>query len=101
MMFMQPQITVLERWWFGPNGSPVLCGADFSHREAAIEAEGPVNMLVGYGARLSAPGYLDCTDWTVHPSVAQAIESLRDSFCSCDSEEPCEICAALAALQEV
>lgn len=31
-------------------------------------------------ARLSMPGYLDCTDWTIHQSEKQAIEYLEELY---------------------
>ena len=36
--------------------------------------------IKGYGARLSAPGYLDCTDWCVFDSVADAEAYLDDMY---------------------
>lgn len=33
-----------------------------------------------FGARLSAPGYLDCTEWTVHASEAEAEEYLSETY---------------------
>ena len=38
-------------------------------------------IIEGYGARLSMPGYLDCTPWTVHDTEEEAeayIEELYD-----------------------
>lgn len=32
----------------------------------------------GVGARLSAPGYLDCTDWSVYDSYAEAVDGIAD-----------------------
>lgn len=34
--------------------------------------------VTGYGARLSAPGYLDCTDWTVFDTEREAKEYLDE-----------------------
>lgn len=34
----------------------------------------------GYGARLSAPGYLDCTEWTVFDTVKEAEEYLEEMY---------------------
>ena len=34
----------------------------------------------GYGARLSAPGYLDCTSWSLHKTRAEAEEFLNDMY---------------------
>jgi len=34
----------------------------------------------GYGARLSAPGYLDCTEWTVFDTPEEAQAYLDETF---------------------
>jgi hypothetical protein len=34
----------------------------------------------GYGARLSAPGYLDCTEWTVFDIEDEAREYLEEMY---------------------
>ena len=36
-----------------------------------------------YGVRLSAPGYLDCTEWTLCATAAEAKEYLVDTFDLC------------------
>lgn len=36
-----------------------------------------------WGVRLSAPGYADCTDWTLHDSEAAARKDLRESYEVC------------------
>lgn len=36
-----------------------------------------VEKVKGYGARLSAPGYLDCTDWTVFKTEDEAWNYLQ------------------------
>jgi hypothetical protein len=41
----------------------------------------------GYGARLSAPGYLDCTEWSVFPTEEEAQEYLDDVYGSDDESE--------------
>ena len=33
-----------------------------------------------FGARLTMPGYLDCTDWTLHETEADAREALADMY---------------------
>ena len=38
------------------------------------------SIVDGYGARLSMPGYLDCTEWTVFPSEEQAYRFLTETF---------------------
>lgn len=37
-----------------------------------------VSTRQGVGARLSAPGYLDSTDWSVYDSYAEAVEGIAD-----------------------
>lgn len=43
-----------------------------------------IAQIDGFGARLSAPGYLDCTDWTVFPTLEEAeahlVEMYDDGF---------------------
>lgn len=34
----------------------------------------------GYGARLSAPGYMDCTDWGVYDTESEARDSLTEMY---------------------
>ncbi len=40
-------------------------------------------VVEGFGARLSAPGYMDCTDWTVLVSREEAVEHLADTYDRC------------------
>ena len=35
---------------------------------------------LGYGARLSAPGYMDCTEWTVFDTEEEAREYLEENY---------------------
>lgn len=37
-----------------------------------------IEVIRGYFARLSAPGYLDCTEWCAYDTLKEARESLRD-----------------------
>jgi hypothetical protein len=39
-----------------------------------------VSLVEGFGARLSAPGYLDCTEWSVFPTEQEARDYLRDEL---------------------
>jgi hypothetical protein len=39
-----------------------------------------VSLRLGHGARLSAPGYLDCTEWSVFPTVKEAEEYLDEYY---------------------
>jgi len=40
-----------------------------------------VNKVSGYGVRLSAPGYMDCTEWSVYDTIAEAIADLLSMYC--------------------
>lgn len=50
-------------------------------------------VIEGFGARLSAPGYLDCTDWCVFISETEARKYIEERYDICsycgtpDSEE--------------
>ena len=105
--FMQKQVTGLETWveLDGPSGVTalpvdVLTKDEFAIAEsvtgdgnAASEDltahfgeyyEGSridtVSVRQGYGARLSAPGYLDCTEWTVFDTEEEAREYLEEMY---------------------
>ena len=39
-----------------------------------------VSTTKGFGARLSAPGYMDATDWTVFPTLDEAKSHLVDMY---------------------
>lgn len=43
-------------------------------------------VLTGWLARMSAPGYLDCTDWTTHKSEQAAQAYLADMYGTDDDE---------------
>jgi len=45
------------------------------HDIAAIDS---VEVITGYGVRLSAPGYLDCTEWEVYASKREALDRARE-----------------------
>jgi hypothetical protein len=39
-----------------------------------------IRLREGYGARLSAPGYLDCTDWCVFETEQEARDHLEEAY---------------------
>ena len=39
-----------------------------------------VERITGFGCRLSAPGYMDCTDWTVHKTEKEAEQYLSEMY---------------------
>lgn len=87
---MQPQIVYDDFWQvededgitflpvdlIGENPEPV----DFSdHLESGKPAE-HYRVIEGYGARLSAPGYMDCTPWTVFATKQEAVDYLKETY---------------------
>ena len=104
--FMQRQVTGLENWL----QVETTCGTEFiresdvrlfvrnsdchsqpltdDEREETIDkirdyVEGTPQSwenVKGYGARLSAPGYLDCTEWAVFDTAEEAKEHLDEMY---------------------
>ena len=104
--FMQRQVTGLENWLRveTTQGTEFVRIADTSlfvrnsdcpsqpltddEREATIDKirdyveDTPESWenVKGYGARLSAPGYLDCTEWTIFDTAEEAEKYLTDEY---------------------
>ena len=55
--------------------------------ESNLDDVTSIQLIEGYGARLSAPGYMDCTSWTVFKTRDEAEEFLREEY---DVEEETE-----------
>jgi len=111
---MQRQITGLENWIKVETtyGTEFIRVADVSlfvrdsqtvthpmsdeDRDATIEKIRPYvegkpqswENIKGYGARLSAPGYLDCTEWTVFDTEDEAREYLEEMYPDDEEDEP-------------
>jgi len=51
--------------------------ADLRDYIPALHVES-IEVCRGYFARLSAPGYMDCTEWECHSTIHGARESLRE-----------------------
>lgn len=47
--------------------------------ESDVDLVSRVRRVFGYGARLSAPGYADCTEWAVFPTEWEAREHLEET----------------------
>jgi len=89
MGFMQRQITGKCIWFqvetsqsteFIPDD---VAGSNPDLEDLIDYCEGiPVSFEViqGYGARLSAPGYMDCTEWTVFETEKEAEEYLEEMY---------------------
>lgn len=67
-------------WPVRADEMPESIRADLAQFYEGPEFEVAVFLPDVYGARLSAPGYLDCTEWTVHSSAAEAKEYLEEVY---------------------
>ena len=91
MGFMEPQIEFGE--WvrietrMGDTVVPLDVCDDLQH-EAVLQFTEchdvndilDVKVAEGWGARLSAPGYMDCTEWAVFQTESEAIEYLEEMY---------------------
>ena len=83
---MEPEITEKQTWYVVEGN----CGTDFVPADVCAVADiadyvesstiESVETMEGYGARLSASGYLDCTDWSVFDSIKEAAQYLIDTY---------------------
>ena len=93
-MFMEPEITSKQRWRQLDGGEGVFYfpADDFTKAEAleAYGYNGPdveCSIIWGYGARLSTrAANIDCTEWSVHPTLAAAAGDLL--YILEDDQEP-------------
>ena len=100
-MHMQDQVTTCQRWLEvettnGTEYLPVdlvgdlpdsqfLDGGITEDNSADVQAycDGTVQSwknIKGYGARLSAPGYMDCTEWAVFDTPDKAEQYLQEMY---------------------
>lgn len=88
MSFLQPQITqehfqVIENTAEGTIVTPEA-SVEYPGNEDAAKAFGvaldDITTVYGFGARLSAPGYMDCTDWVVFNTEKDAAEYLLETY---------------------
>ena len=95
MAFMKKQITD-KREWYQIETSQGTWFVDRADVGKSPDAEGiqqfcegvPVSweIVTGFGCRLSAPGYLDCTEWAVFPSLAECDAYLNENYPEDDEE---------------
>ena len=84
MAFMVAEMTSLQDWyelytdagiWFVPvwvvDTDNLL---DYTEGSKLYSSE----IISGYGVRSSAPGYLDCTEWSVYEGLAEALAAYED-----------------------
>jgi hypothetical protein len=98
MSFMEPQVE-FGSWYEidGPMGTEVVPADivgdieldDFESGSAVPKALADycenrtaysIQKREGWGARLSAPGYLDCTEWSVFDTEAEARDHLEEMY---------------------
>lgn len=80
--FMEPEI-IRGHFWVSENNGDCLPARHFKWQEAAREmntAPEDTRLKTGWFARLSAPGYLDCTDWCGPFDTAEAAEAYIQSM---------------------
>lgn len=46
-----------------------------------------IGLIEGFGVRLSAPGYMDCTEWSVFETEKEAQEYLNENYGDEDGDE--------------
>ena len=102
MSFMQKQITEKMKWLVidGEVGTEcvplantgltetevaeMIESADFTaidnYYSAGFEAITSIEVVEGYGCRMQAPGYMDCTDWTVFNSIEECDKHLDEMY---------------------
>lgn len=104
-MFMQPEI--IEQDWYRVETSdgtwwvPDDCVGNIIEdlEEFASYVEGKpqsYEKVHGFGARLSAPGYMDCTEWCVFKTEEEAVSHL----CEVYDLVSCPECGALVEFTE-
>ena len=94
MSFMQPQIYAGQFFRIETTAGTEIVPADDIGRTCGTDVSAFLNYLEGtpldddaiidiedgWLARISAPGYLDCTNWSAHKSEAQARAYLDEMY---------------------
>lgn len=94
MAFMQPQVYFGEYFAVETTAGTEIVPEYMVNRTADVTGEDLLNYLEGkpcdseanlerkegWLARMTAPGYLDCTDWTAHDTEKEAIEYLDECY---------------------
>lgn len=83
MSFMQPEV-LLQNWMIveDSTGETHVVPEDCLDLNEFLDVGKTIEITkkYGFGARLSAPGYLDCTEWSFHEKEFDAHEHLRDTY---------------------
>ena len=86
--FMKPQ-TLFDNWYLleTTEGGMCLPMSEFGDNLTDDDLAGAVNSDIeevnkaqGFGARLSASGYIDCTEWTFFDTEEEAVKYLIDTY---------------------
>lgn len=98
MGFMSGQVVFGD--WFvveTKNGTEIVDADLFTHPETVVKAqlvdfcEGDIESFElkrqKYGARLSANGFMDRTDWTIHDSAEEAVKYLEETYPEDDEDD--------------
>ena len=85
MSFMKPQVEKGDWWIVEDDRCEVFIYPHSHFNEAWVREQHPktysLELRTGkYGARMSAPGYLDCTDWTLFDTEEEAMEYLEEMY---------------------
>lgn len=107
MGFMEEQVTRKMDWieidgthgttWVPAEDFPMLKNAVMMMQDTAEPSEASLDLADevyeggkesiqslqitnGFGARLSAPGYMDCTEWSVFDTAKEAEEYLKEMY---------------------
>jgi hypothetical protein len=99
MSFMQPDVQFGRYFLIEANhGETHLVPADVCNGETAgdfadyvqgkiDDPESPVESIEGWYGRMSAPGYLDCTDWTWGDTEKEVRDTLAEYYGDDESDE--------------
>ena len=92
---MQAYISNKQTWHEtdGDSGTEFSPAEDITASMARDGYNGKVysqEQIEGYGARLTMPGYMDCTEWAVFETVKQAAEYLLETYFQMADDEMSE-----------
>ncbi len=77
---MEKQVTELIKWLLVDTEGGVMCYPLEDITSLDVSDASKIEVHKAYGARLSMPGYLDCTDWTVHCTPQEAWNYLEETY---------------------
>lgn len=78
--FMQPEITAMQEWVrIENNEGTEIIPAEYFQAEN-FPTDFSFEYIQGYGARLQAPGCMDCTEWMVFDTPDEAGQQLIEFY---------------------